>query len=158
MSITDWPADSRPREKLLQHGAAALKVAEWLEAQPEVHSVMCPALPSDPGHAVWKRDFTGICGLIGAILKPIPDAAVAQMVERLELFGLGFSWGGFESLAIPCDPQLKARTHKMSYPGPLLRLHIGLENVDDLIADLRQGLDTISQDAGASQGKLRAAG
>ena len=144
--------------RLAHHGAAALKVAEWLEAQPEVHSVMCPALPSDPGHAIWKRDFTGICGLIGAVLEPASDAAVARMVERLELFGLGFSWGGFESLAIPSDPQLKARTHKLSYPGPLLRVHVGLESVDDLIADLRQGLDTLSQDIATSQRKLRAAG
>ena len=118
---------------------------------------MCPALPSDPGHAIWKRDFTGICGLIGAVLEPAPDAAVAQMVESLVLFGLGFSWGGYESLAIPVDPQLKARTHKVSYPGPLLRLHIGLESVDDLIADLRQGLDTLSRDD-VSRQRLRAAG
>lgn len=144
--------------RLAHHGAAALRVAEWLEAQPEVHSVMCPALPSDPGHAIWKRDFTGICGLIGAILEPASDAAVAHMVEQLELFGLGFSWGGYESLAIPCDPQLKARTHKLSYPGPLLRLHIGLESVDDLILDLRQGLDTLSRDITASQRRMRAAG
>ncbi|HWT42523.1 MAG TPA: PLP-dependent transferase, partial [Sphingopyxis sp.] len=140
-----------------QHGAAALEVARWLGAQPEVQSVMCPALPSDPGHAIWKRDFTGICGLIGAVLEPASDAAVAQMVENLELFGLGFSWGGYESLAIPVDPQLKARTHKASYPGPLLRLHIGLESVDDLIADLRQGLDTLSRDD-VSRQRLRAAG
>jgi len=144
--------------RLAQHGTAALQVAEWLEAQSEVHSVMCPALPSDPGHTIWKRDFTGICGLIGAILEPASDAAVARMVEQLKLFGLGFSWGGYESLAIPCDPQLRARTHKLRYPGPLLRLHIGLESVDDLIADLRQGLDTLSQDTAASQRKLRAAG
>lgn len=144
--------------RLAQHGAAALKVAAWLETQPEVHSVMCPALPSDPGHAIWKRDFTGICGLIGAILEPVSDAAVAQMVERLKLFGLGFSWGGFESLAIPCDPQLKARTYKLNYPGPLLRLHMGLENVDDLIADLRRGLDTLTQDIAVPQRKLKIAG
>jgi cystathionine beta-lyase len=80
------------------------------------------------------------------------------MVERLQLFGLGFSWGGYESLAIPVDPQLKARTHKVSYPGPLLRLHIGLERVDDLIADLRQGLDTLSRDTAPPQRKLSAAG
>lgn len=144
--------------RLAQHGAAALQVAEWLEKQPEVQSVMCPALASDPGHMIWKRDFTGICGLIGAVLEPASEAAVARMVETLELFGLGFSWGGYESLAIPCDPQLKARTHKLNYPGPLLRLHIGLESVDDLIADLRQGLDTLSQDHGASLEMLRAAG
>src|SRR3546814_994046 len=80
------------------------------------------------------------------------------MVEQLKLFGLGFSWGGYDILAIPVDPQLKARTHKLSYPGPLLRLHIGLARVDDLTADLRQGLDTLSQDTAAPPRKLRAAG
>src|SRR3546814_19755772 len=78
------------------------------------------------------------------------------MVERLELFGLGFSWGGYESLAITVDPQLKARTHKLNYPGPVLRLHIGLERVDDLIAAFRHALDTLSQDTTASQSKLSA--
>ncbi|MBL8656485.1 MAG: cystathionine beta-lyase [Altererythrobacter sp.] len=144
--------------RLARHGAAALEVAEWLEAQPEVQSVMCPALPSDPGHAIWKRDFTGMCGLIGAVLQPASEEAVAAMVERFELFGLGFSWGGYESLAIPVDPQVKVRTHKHSYPGPVLRLHIGLENVGDLIADLRRGFDTLSQETSAPQTKLRAAG
>lgn len=143
--------------RLAQHGAAALRVAEWLQAQPEVRSVLCPALPDDPGHRIWKRDFTGICGLIGAILEPVSETAAARMVERLELFGIGFSWGGFESLAIPCDPQLKVRTHKRSYPGPLFRLHIGLEAVNDLVADLRQGLDTLSLES-TSQHRLRAAG
>lgn len=133
--------------RLAQHGTTALEIARWLETQPEVHSVLCPALPIDPGHAIWKRDFTGMCGLIGAVLEPVPADAVARMTERLELFGLGFSWGGYESLAIPCDPQLKARTHRVAYPGPLLRLHIGLENVVDLIADLRRGLDTLSLDS-----------
>src|SRR3546814_19932564 len=83
--------------RLGHHGAAALQVAEWLEHQPEVHSVMCPALPSDPAHAIWKRDFTGICGLIGAVLHPASELAAAAMVERIDLFGLGFSWGGSES-------------------------------------------------------------
>src|SRR3546814_20744404 len=80
------------------------------------------------------------------------------MVERLELFGLGFSWGGYESLSIPVDPQLKARPHKLTYPGPVLRLHIGLDRVDDLIADLRQELDTLSQDPAAPHPTWRAAG
>lgn len=142
--------------RLAQHGAAALEVAKWLEQQPEIHSVMCPALPSDPGHAIWKRDFTGICGLIGAVLHPVPDADVARIAEGLSLFGIGYSWGGFESLVIPSDPQLKARSIKRDYPGPLLRLHIGLENIDDLIADLRQGLDALASNA--SSAKLKVAG
>src|SRR3546814_13260167 len=93
MRIIDWSSDV----------CSSDLVAKWLEAQPEVHSVMCPALPSDPGHAIWKRDFTGICGLIGAVLHPASELAVVAMVERLELFGLGFSWGGYESLAIPVE-------------------------------------------------------
>lgn len=132
--------------RIAQHGVSALEVARWLERQPEVQSVMCPALPSDPGHAIWQRDYTGICGLIGIVLRPEYAADVPRMLESLRLFGLGFSWGGFESLAILSDPQLRARTHKTSYPGPLVRLHVGLESTGDLIADLRQGLDTLTKD------------
>src|SRR3546814_17538128 len=97
--------------RLAQHGAAALQVAKWLEAQPEVHSVMCPALPSAPGHAIWKRDFTGICGLIGAVLYPAPEPDVAALVDHAKPFRLGFSRGGFESLALPVAPPPTARPH-----------------------------------------------
>jgi cystathionine beta-lyase len=129
--------------RLARHGASSLAVAEWLEAQPEVARVLHPALPGFPDHALWKRDFTGANGLFSFELQPAPDAAVHALLDRLELFGLGFSWGGFESLAIYCDPQLKiARTAEpWSAPGPIVRLHIGLEEPDDLIADLRAGLD-----------------
>ncbi|MCC6828343.1 MAG: cystathionine beta-lyase [Novosphingobium sp.] len=141
--------------RLAQHGAAGLRVAQWLSQQPEVQSVLCPALADDPGHAIWKRDFTGNCGLIGAVLKPVSDQDVARMVESLSLFGLGYSWGGFESLILPCDPQLSARTCSGAFPGPLLRLHIGLESVDDLIADLRHGLDQLP-DATRAASRCRA--
>lgn len=130
--------------RLAHHGASALKVATWLAQQPEVHSVLCPALADCPGHDLWRRDFIGICGLIGVVMKPVPSGAIDAMLDSLQLFGLGYSWGGFESLAIPCDPQLKSRHCSRRYAGPLLRLHIGLESVDDLIADLRQGLDRIA--------------
>ena len=93
--------------------------------------------------AAWGR-YTETYGLIGAVMHPAPSAAIDAMLDSLRLFGLGYSWGGFESLAISCDPQLQSRQHCGSYAGPLLRFHIGLESVDDLIADLRQGLDRIA--------------
>ena len=98
-----------------------------------------PGLESDPGHALWKRDFTGASGLFGIVLKPVPQASVDAMLDSLKLFGMGYSWGGFESLAIPfdCAPYRTATTWAPG--GPALRLHIGLENVDDLKADLERG-------------------
>lgn len=144
--------------RLKQHGASALAVAQWLAEQPEVESVLCPALPEFPGHKLWKRDFTGICGLIGVVLKPTSSEAVVAMLEGLKLFNLGFSWGGFESLALPADPQLGARGVRPDFAGPLLRLHVGLEAVSDLTADLRFGLDKISDFDSAQPAMRRAAG
>lgn len=142
--------------RLAQHGAGALIVAQWLAQQPEVHSVLCPALPEFPGHEIWKRDYAGICGLMGAVLKPAPEEAVTEMLESLGLFGIGYSWGGFESLIIPGDAQLAARTCSGRFPGPLLRLHVGLECVDDLIADLRQGLDRLRSTRGGKADSRKA--
>jgi cystathionine beta-lyase len=127
--------------RLRRHGENALKVARWLQGQGEVVRVLCPALPGAPGHDLWKRDFTGLNGLFGLVLQPGPPAAVEAFIDSLTLFGLGFSWGGFESLAIHCDPQLGFRPQKPALGGPLVRLHIGLEDPDDLIADLRRALD-----------------
>ena len=127
--------------RLKRHGESGLKVAAWLADQPEVAAMYHPALPSSPDHALWARDYTGACGLFAFALKPAPEAAVNALLNRLQLFGLGFSWGGFESLAISGDHQLPQRRFKSPYPGPLVRLHIGLEETDDLIADLRAGLD-----------------
>ena len=118
-----------------------MEVATWLTAQPEVLGVIHPALPGDAGHAIWSRDYAGACGLFAVVLKPKPTKAVHTFLDALKLFGLGFSWGGFESLAIHCDPQLSRRVFKKDLGGPLIRLHIGLESPADLIADLRQGLD-----------------
>lgn len=129
--------------RLAHHGKSALAVAQWLEQQSEILSVMCPGLPTDPGHAIWKRDFTGLSGLIGIVLRPEVANRVPDMIETLSLFGLGYSWGGFESLAIPADPQLESRTCGHRYAGPVVRLHIGLEDVSDLIDDLRRGLDAL---------------
>ena len=127
--------------RLEKHGENGLTVARWLANQPEVQRVLHPALPGSPGHDLWKRDYSGACGLFGFVLKPGSPAKVEAFLDALTLFGLGFSWGGFESLAISCDHQLKMRALAPDYGGPLMRLHIGLENTDDLIADLRQALD-----------------
>jgi cystathionine beta-lyase len=127
--------------RLKQQGNSGIEIAGWLSAQPEVVRVIHPALPGDPGHALWSRDFTGACGLFGFALQPAPTQAVHAFLDALQLFGLGFSWGGFESLAIHCDPQLGRRTFKRDWGGPLVRLHIGLESPADLIGDLRAGLD-----------------
>ncbi len=125
--------------RLARHGASGVQVAEWLRWQPEVLEVIHPALPGARGHELWKRDFTGASGLFSFVLNPAPEAEVNAFLDALELFGLGFSWGGHESLAITCDPQLKDG----AYPGPLIRLHVGLEAPEDLIADLRRGLDAL---------------
>lgn len=130
--------------RLDQHGRSGLAVAEWLTVQPEVSEVLHPALPGARGHALWRRDYSGACGLFGFTLQPAPKAAVDAFLDSLSLFGLGFSWGGFESLAIGCDNQLGIRRFAPSLAGPLMRLHIGLEAVDDLTADLRIGLDVFA--------------
>jgi len=126
--------------RLDRHGKSGIEVAEWLRDQPEVLEVIHPALPGARGHDLWKRDFTGACGLFGVVLRPAQEAAVNAFLDGLSLFGLGFSWGGHESLAITCDPQRKGG----DYPGPLIRLHVGLEAPEDLIADLRRGLDAFN--------------
>jgi cysteine-S-conjugate beta-lyase len=125
--------------RLARHERTALKLAAWLKDRPEVDRVYHPALPGDPGHALWKRDFTGASGLFSFGLKDTPRAALAAMVDDLELFGMGFSWGGFESLILPSDPTPLRTARPWQAPGPLLRVHAGLEDPDDLIADLDRG-------------------
>ena len=129
------------RVRLAEHERSALKVATWLEAQPQVARVLYPALSSSSDHALWKRDFTGASGLMGVVLKPGSRAAAEGLLDALQLFGIGFSWGGFESLVTYEDPKLVRREHQAALEGPLIRLHIGLESADDLIADLKQGLE-----------------
>jgi cystathionine beta-lyase len=131
--------------RLERQGESGLAIADWLGLQPEVAAVYHPGLPGDPGHQLWRRDFTGASGLFTFALKPGPDSAVNAFLDALKLFGLGFSWGGFESLAISCDPQLGQRRFKRAYPGPLVRLHVGLEHTADLIDDLRKALDIYRQ-------------
>jgi len=116
-----------------------LALANWLAARPEVSRVLHPALESDPGHAIWKRDFLGSSGLFSVILHPAPKAAVAAMLDGLELFGLGYSWGGFESLVIPFDCRTYRTATKWNPEGPALRFSVGLEDIRDLQADLAKG-------------------
>lgn len=131
--------------RLARHQKSALEIARWLAARPEVMKVMHPALESDPGHAIWKRDFLGASGLFSLVLKPAPEAAVHAFLNSLQLFGMGYSWGGYESLVIlfDCSPY---RTATAWAPGgPALRFHIGLEDKDDLIADLERGFSAFSR-------------
>jgi cystathionine beta-lyase len=125
--------------RLAQHYRSGLEMARWLQNRPEVTRVLHPALESDPGHAIWKRDFTGASGLFSIVLKKKPQVAVDAMLDSLKLFGMGYSWGGFESLAIPFDCSEYRTATKWAPGGPTLRLHIGLENVEDLKADLERG-------------------
>lgn len=124
--------------RLKQHEASALEVARWLAARPEVATVLHPALPSCPGHEFFVRDFKGSSGLFAFALKDGSEASRAAFIDALRLFGIGYSWGGFESLAIPADPHRALGVP--DHGGPLVRLQIGLEDVGDLIADLDQGL------------------
>jgi cystathionine beta-lyase len=125
--------------RLAQHHRSGLEMARWLAARPEVDRVLHPGLESHPGHAIWKRDFTGASGLFSIVLKPVPQKAVDALLDAVTLFGMGFSWGGFESLVIPFDAEGYRTATKWSPGGPTLRLHIGLENVEDLKADLDRG-------------------
>lgn len=125
--------------RLREHGAAGLEMARWLASRPEVARVLHPALDTDPGHAIWRRDFRGASGLFSVILHPVPEAAIAAMLDGLELFGMGYSWGGFESLVIPFDPRGYRTATRWAPEGPALRFHIGLEDLDDLKRDLDAG-------------------
>jgi cystathionine beta-lyase len=126
--------------RLGQHQDSALHIAHWLAVQPEVARVLHPGLPTDPGHAIWRRDFAGASGLFGFVLNGGDEAARAALIDGLGLFGIGYSWGGYESLALPVDPQNYRTATRWAAEGPVIRLSIGLEHADDLIADLAEGL------------------
>lgn len=129
--------------RLRQHQENALTLARWLQQRPEVQRVLHPGLPEDPGHELWKRDFTGACGLFGVILQEYPKEAVTAMLDGLEHYGMGASWGGFESLILPTNPGPLRTATKWEPGGPTIRIHTGLEDTDDLIEDLEKGLDRL---------------
>ena len=130
--------------RLDRHQKSAKTVAEWLAARSEVARVLYPALTSDPGHSLWKRDMTGATGLFGVMLNGWSEEQAKAFVDGLELFGIGASWGGFESLAILAHPKTQRTATVWQAEGPLLRLHIGLEDPEDLIADLEAGFARVS--------------
>ncbi len=131
--------------RLKQATAAAMEVTRWLIGRPEVARVLYPPLPQDPGHALWQRDFTGACGLFGVVLaKPHGTAAIGAMLNDYDYFGIGASWGGFESLVIPTFPERLRSAVPWTAPGPTLRYNIGLEDPADLIADLAAGFDRLA--------------
>jgi cysteine-S-conjugate beta-lyase len=125
--------------RLVRHHASGLELARWLQARPEVARVLHPALPGDPGHELWRRDFLGASGLFGLVLRPCPRARLAAMLDHLELFGMGYSWGGYESLLIPTHPEAVRTAAPWRAEGPTLRIHVGLEDPADLIRDLEAG-------------------
>jgi cysteine-S-conjugate beta-lyase len=130
--------------RLERHQKSGLAVARWLEQRPEVLRLLHPALASHPGHAIWKRDFSGASGLFSMVLKPVPQKAYYAFLDSLELFGIGASWGGYESLAIPFDCAPLRTATRWQPGGPTVRFHIGLEAVDDLIADLERGFAALA--------------
>lgn len=130
-----------PRFK--QAEATAMQLAKWLETQDAVHAVLHPGLVSHAGNALWKRDFTGGACLFGVVLKPTSETNVLAFINGLNLFGIGYSYGGYESLCIHCDPQLR-RSHADKLAGPLIRFACGLEHADDLQADIAQALPLLT--------------
>jgi cystathionine beta-lyase len=133
--------------RLRRHMENALKVAGWLAKRPQVRQVLYPALPDAPGHDLWRRDFTGASGLFSVVLEPCRPEAVAAMLDDLVLFGMGASWGGYESLVVPFESRAHRKAIVRAAEGPAFRLHIGLENADDLIADLDQGFERLKRAA-----------
>jgi cystathionine beta-lyase len=133
--------------RLDRHMQSAAAVANWLAARPEVARVLYPALASDPGHALWRRDMTGASGLLGVVFAGWSDAQSHRFIDALRLFGIGGSWGGFESLAIPANPKHGRTATNWKAEGALIRLHIGLEDVGDLIADLEAASDAVAASA-----------
>ncbi len=130
--------------RLRQQHETSLTLARWLQEQPAVERVLHPALPDDPGHALWRRDMPGAGSVFAFLLKSASRPALAAMLDHLELFKMGFSWGGFESLMIPVHPERQRTEPRWTHPGPLLRIHAGLEHVDDLVRDLARAFDRLA--------------
>lgn len=133
--------------RLERHQQTALILAEWLAGRPEVERVLHPARPDFPTHDLWKRDFTGASGLFGCLLKPVSKKQLAAFLDEMRYFGMGFSWGGFESLLIPCNPRSSRSSTTWEEPGQLLRISAGLEHPDDLIGDLTEGFARMAKAA-----------
>jgi cystathionine beta-lyase len=130
--------------RLQRSGATGLTLAAWLAERPEVARILHPALPADPGHALWRRDFAGTSGLFAMLLHPVPHAALAAFFDGLRLFGIGPSWGGYESLIVPANVAPMRSAVPWTETAPLIRLHAGLEDPDDLIADLAEGFERMA--------------
>ncbi len=137
--------------RITRQAETAMTIATWLEARPEVARVLFPPLPADPGHALWKRDMTGASGLFGIILAGWSDADASRFIDGLKLFGIGASWGGYESLAILARPERVRSATPWRAEGPLIRIHVGLEDAEDLIADLDASFAAVAK-APASAG------
>ena len=129
--------------RLGRHQETALTLAQWLRDRPEVRRIMHPGLPEDPGHEIWRRDFSGSSGLFGVVLQDYSKPAVAAMLDGMKLFSMGASWGGYESLILPTDPA-PMRTAKAWNEAPTIRIHAGLEDPDDLLEDLERGLERLT--------------
>ena len=133
------------RARLNHHERNAMIMANWLNSRPEVGKVMYPALKGDPSHALWQRDFKGACGLFGFTLKCPSQQALAALLDNLQLYGMGYSWGGYESLLIPCDPRPIRTASPYTDQAQVMRIHVGLEDTDDLIADLEAGFKRMTE-------------
>ncbi|MGE4056934.1 MAG: cystathionine beta-lyase [Vicinamibacterales bacterium] len=143
--------------RMERHQETALRLAEWLATQPEVKQVLHPAFPDHPGHSIWRRDFTGASGLFGVLLHPAPRSAIAAALEGMRLFKMGSSWGGYESLIVPVDAGYIRATSPGGNDGVLLRVHAGLETIDDLIKDLEEGFGRLRSHAASELGNARPA-
>ncbi|UPJ47766.1 cystathionine beta-lyase [Bradyrhizobium sp. 200] len=130
--------------RMKQHWDNGLKLAESLQSHPAVDKVLHPALPNDPGYAIWKRDFLGASGLFGVVLKPMSRPQLSVLFNSLRLFGIGASWGGYESLVLLVDPPKRTET-PLAFEGPLIRIHAGMERASDLIADMHQALQAAGE-------------
>jgi cystathionine beta-lyase len=128
----------------MRHQENALKLARWFQARPEVARVLYPGLPEDPGHAIWQRDFGGSTGLFSVVFRSVPARALAAMIDGLEYFGIGASFGGYESLVLPAHPESIRTAVPWEAEGPVVRFHIGLEDPADLIADLERGFERLN--------------
>ncbi len=127
--------------RMPRHNESGLAIARWLQERPEVIRVMHPGLPQDPGHELWKRDFTGASGLFGFVVDSTNSDKAAAMLDGLKFYGMGSSWGGFESLLIPASPEKNRTATEWNPGGFTMRIHVGLEDMDDLIVDLDEGFD-----------------